>query len=322
MTIGYLLIDGNSIGFAAHSTTKLSVAGRATQAVYGTLKMLRPQISQNAALCPIVLWDGRSWRKNEFAEYKANRDDNPKMKALRDSYKIQRPDISRGLKLLGVWQLMAMNYEADDLAGMLVRKANRDGKKVVMLTADKDWLQLIGERASWYDLTKDKYVDLTNFEEMTRLVEIDKKDGTEKVTPGYKTPRAFLEGKALEGDAGDNIPGVGGIGEKGAREIINRFGSVDEFIATWGSAGKLPKKMADFVTNATGGREKYARNLRLMNLMQGAPAPERLTLTKGSFDEAAFKEFCYEHAFQSLLVNLPEWLEPFRANALERAIAA
>lgn len=310
MTVGYLLIDGNSIGFAAQATKRLSIGGKEVQAIYGSLRMLRPVIAQNIMLRPIVLWDGRSWRKNEFAEYKANRDDNPKMKALRDAYKMQRPDISRALRMLGVWQLMAINYEADDLAGMLVKRAKRDGQKVIMLTADRDWLQLVGERVSWYDLVHNLRIDTANFQAIT----------------GYRNAEEFLAGKTLQGDGGDNIPGVGGIGEKGAKDLLERYASVGAFFEHAPNhlrlGEKLPKKWVDFLNNATGGHEKYLRNLRLMNLMQGAPLPERLTLTKGTYDEAAFTEFCHEHAFRSILNEFADWLQPFRANALERDIAA
>jgi DNA polymerase I len=302
MRHGYCLVDANNIGFAAQMATKLTVGGRETQAIFGVIRTVRQIVAAHYhALDPILLWDGRSWRKDVFTEYKANRDDNPKMKLIRDGYRAQRADITRGLRCLGVPQLIAANMEADDLAGMLVRnKAHREGKKVLLISGDRDWLQLVGPRVSWHDPIRDVHITERNFTEVT----------------GYATPRAFLEGKALQGDSGDNIPGVGGIGEKGAKELIAKHGSVAQFFAWFDvlvSDAELSKKFRDFGRNVTGGRDKFARNMQIMDLLPAAPPrPERLTLNRQPLCEEAFKDFCAELAFHSILKDFEDWIAPFR----------
>lgn len=303
--LGYCLIDTNNIGFAAQAATRLNVGGMETQAIYGVLRVLqRIAAVHGHALRPIALWDGRSWRKDVYTEYKANRDANDKMTRLRDGYKVQRPFITKGLKLLGFWQMIASNMEADDLAGILVRRFSNEGKKVVLISGDRDWQQLVGPSVTWHDPIRDIRLDTSNFAEVT----------------GFPNPQAFLQGKALQGDAGDNIPGVGGIGEKGAKDLIAKVGFVQSFLDAPLLPG-TPKKFADFHSNATGGHEKFARNMRLMNLLPSdPPIPKDLKLLKGELDAAGFEEFCNELAFKSITSNLEGWLQPLR-NMHERLAA-
>ena len=296
----YLLIDGNSIGFAAQQGTRLTLGSTEVQAIFGVLRSVRMLTAQFPTLQPLVLWDGRSWRKQVFAEYKANRDDkaNPKVLAMRDSYRAQRPHISRGLRHLGIWQMIAGNMEADDLAGMMVKKAMRDSSAALMVSGDKDWLQLVGNRIVWFDPIRQNRVSIANFKEKT----------------GYANPRAFLEGKALQGDAGDNIPGVGGIGEKGAAQLLEKFASVAAFLDWVGNdeTKELGKKLREFAFNTTGGLDKFARNMQLMDLIPASPpVPERLSLTRGAVDVAVFTEFCEEFQFHSMLNDLTGWMAPF-----------
>lgn len=301
MRHGYCLVDGNNIGFAAQAAQRLSVGGRETQAIFGVIRTIRQIVATHGhALDPIVLWDGVSWRKAVYTEYKANRDDNPVLKRLRDGYKLQRREITRGLKLLGQAQMIAANMEADDLAAMLVRKAVRDDKKVILISGDRDWLQLVNERVSWHDPIRDLQVSAKNFRAVT----------------GYETPRAFLEGKALQGDAGDNIPGVGGIGEKGAKTMIAEYGSVATFLQRFegDETQVVAKKLRDFAFNTSGGRDKFARNIELMDLLSvKMPVPDRLKLDRGGLDEEAFKDFCAEFAFKSILTDFENWIAPFRS---------
>lgn len=305
-TTGYCLIDGNNVGFAAQSANRLSVGGQDTQAIYGVLRTIRQIAMTHAMLTPIVLWDGVTWRKSVYADYKANREKEAtsahdhQVKAMRASYRSQRPHITRGLRHLAVPQMIAMNLEADDLAGMLVKKARADKKKVILISGDKDWLQLVGPGVSWHDPIRDKRVNLGNFQEQT----------------GYANPRQFLEGKALQGDASDNIPGVGGIGEKGAQAILAKWGSVTALMNMWIENElrdeKLPAKLVNFLNHDGPGPAAFVRNLRLMDL-SGAhmPKPYGLKLDKGSFDKDAFAELCGEFAFKSILTDFNTWIEPF-----------
>ena len=122
----YLLIDGNSIGHAANNGTPLHVGTQQVQAIFGFVRSMRALMGVYGALTPLVLWDGASWRKMQFPDYKANRDKEAtksyeiKAQAAKESFKKQVPAIRKALTLLGIDQIMAANMEADDLAGILV----------------------------------------------------------------------------------------------------------------------------------------------------------------------------------------------------------
>jgi len=320
MNKGFLVIDGNNIGYASAATKKLKVGEQETQAIYGFLRTLQSAVLRFPMLQPIVLWDGFSWRKQAFKDYKANRDKEPEtpyeqqQAEIRASFKSQQPFIKQALKLLAVPQMIAANLEADDLAAILVRRYQPQGKKILLLSGDKDWIQLVQPGVGWLDPQRGMHITPKSLPEKLGYMKQKKVDG-ETVDLGWvpvRTPRAWLEIKALMGDTSDEIPGVGGIGEKGAIELLNQFGSVAEFWNRANTEGlKLPKKLADFASD----EEKIARfhrNMMLMDLnSKHVPAPEGLKITKGEFDQAKFGEFCEDFMFKSFLTDLDEWCKPF-----------
>ena len=106
MPNNYLIIDGNSLGHFYNNAKRLSIGETEVQAIYGFLKGLRSQISLFQTHTPLVLWDGASWRKMRFAEYKANRDkadtkNEQRMQLKKDAYKKQVPYIKKALRFLG-----------------------------------------------------------------------------------------------------------------------------------------------------------------------------------------------------------------------------
>jgi 5'-3' exonuclease len=206
MTYSLILVDGNSIGYAAHHATKLHANGKQTQAVFGVLKTINELQRSNPHATIRVLWDGR--REQRFAllpTYKDGRDDTPDKVLVREAYSEQKPWITAALSSLGIQQDHYANLEADDVAGYFVAKLKgHPTARVLLLTGDEDWLQLIAPNIDWHDRRKGLTVTLANLCEVT----------------GYLTPYAFLEGKCLTGDTSDKIKGVGGIGEKGAPEFI------------------------------------------------------------------------------------------------------
>jgi 5'-3' exonuclease len=298
---GYLLIDGNSVGFGAQNTTKLTVGGHEVQAIFGVIRTIRNMLETYTTKQPLVLWDGASWRKEQFAFYKKDRDRDPKVAASRVSYKAQRPTIAKMLKNLGVSQLAAPNLEADDLAGMYVRAARRKNLPVVLASGDRDWLQLVQPQVVWMDFIRERSVNLSNFEEFT----------------GYATTRAFVEGKALQGDTSDQVPGVGGIGEKGAKELLGKYGSVKAFF-DWCdrySVVELPKKWRDFALDPAK-RAAFDRNMKIMDLAHpDIPKPVRFSLVKGEFTRQGVTDLCAELAFNSILKDFDAFIEPFSRRA-------
>lgn len=308
MSRGYVLIDGNSIGYAANSSKKLDVGGMQVQAIYGFVRALRKIVSTFPNLTPIVLWDGKSWRKEVFEGYKAKRDATDtatqrKQTEMREIFRAQKPFIHSFCAALGVHQFSADNLEADDLAGMLVRRYDGTDRRIVLITADKDWIQLVGPKVMWFDPINDQRITA----------------GTLQEKLGVATPQAWLEVKALMGDTSDEIPGVGGIGEKGALELLATYGGVTKFVRAYraGELSKVPKKFVALATDPEKIRT-FARNMKLMDLRNPSmcPMPKNLRVVHLPLDKTAFGALCDDLMFRSISRDLDAWCEPFEQMAL------
>jgi len=290
-----VLVDGNSIGYANHNGTKLTCNGMEVQAIFGVIKSIRNLKIAYPNHKLLVLWDGHAqWRYDLHPDYKSNRGKDAASLERREKYRLQRPHIQRALSLLGVSQMTCSSAEADDLAGYTSRQY---GEEILLVSGDKDWLQLVNERTSWFDPRFDKKVNHANFFDMT----------------GYLTPQAFLQGKALQGDTSDVIPGVGGIGEKGAPEFLAEFQSVPRFFSLVDEGKFVPKKKAHINLASEEGRAKFTRNMALMNLLN-VPTPKRedITASKTTLDVDGFRDLCNEFAFVSLISKLDEFVRPYQ----------
>lgn len=303
---GYLLIDGNSIAHAANAGTVLKIGSKQVQAVFGMLRTMRKLMSLYAGYQPIILWDGASWRKMIFKEYKENRERENTLaerqqKAAKEELNKQKPIIDKALCLLGLPQLKAMNMEADDLAALLVNKYHKTGLPITLVSGDQDWIQLVRERVVWFDPIRNRKVNHRNFEEFT----------------GVKTPRQFVELKAIMGDSGDNIDGVGGIGDKGAVEFLRQFESFNNFsnmaLDKSLDVSKLPKKFRLFAEDE-GKRMRFIKNMELVDLNTTVrPKPINLHLNQGEPSVSRFEQLCKIMMFKSILQDLHEWLSVFPA---------
>ena len=300
---GFILIDGKNIAYAAQSANKLYVGDQEVQAIYGFIRTIKSVISRYPTLKPIVLWDGISWRHGVFKEYKAARikdetKSQQKMNEERAALNKQIPIIMKALEILGVDQMKADNYEADDLAGLLVSKFKNE--TILLLSGDKDWVQLVSNKVTWFDPMRDVMITPKNIEDIL----------------GVSTPTQWLEFRVLKGDVSDNISGVGGIGDVGAKTLLKEYGSVTGFINQYldGTIKDLPKKFEALATDDTK-MELYRRNIMLMDLTSTAiPKPVNLKIIKGNLDESGFELLCERLAFKSVLSNLHDWLYPFRKN--------
>ena len=338
-----ILTDGNSIGYANHHATTLSVGGQQTQAILGFIKTMRQLRMSYPTASILVLWDGKAeFRYDLHPGYKGDRHSTPKQEAEHQAYKSQVPHIQRALQLLGISHVVCYNLEADDLAGVFVPRftAKPDGE-VLLVSGDCDWQQLVRERVVWRDLrSDDRIVNIHNFFEKT----------------GYKTPYAFLEGKCLHGDNSDCISGVGGIGEGTAPLLLAEHGSVRNFWKKCDEGTYVPRTKAErslwqgnspytkdeweaqFVyvedpelseednekarkkalkkhkdAYVGQGRILFGRNLRLMQLLKPPVVDKsKLVITKGAFDRDQFADFCGEFAFMSILKGLDNFLQPFK----------
>jgi len=210
-----ILIDGNSLlhrCFHAFPSMK-APDGRPTNAVYGMLKLLINVVSQRRPTHLAVAFDvsRNSFRKREYPEYKANRKET-------DPYLIPQFCIIKGvLSSLNIPYFEKELYEADDIIGTLAVRAST-GYKVEILTGDKDCIQLVNENVSVLLMKKG----------VSQMVECTPQSTENEL--GFRHDQV-LSIKALAGDRSDNIPGVRGVGEKTAIELLRKYGTTEGVIA-------------------------------------------------------------------------------------------
>ena len=152
--------------------------------------------------------EGPNFRTDHFAEYKANRVETP------PEFIAQVPYARRLLEALRIPVLEFDRFEADDVIGTISRRAAEAGIDVVIVSSDKDMLQLVNDRVSMLNPAKDDTMyDAAKVEEFMGV-----------------PPNRVADLLALKGDAVDNIPGAPGIGDKGAKDLILKFGTVEELL--------------------------------------------------------------------------------------------
>jgi DNA polymerase I len=306
-----VLIDGNSIAHANNNASTLTVGGIEVQAIFGYLKSiraLRQGLTGDVGL--YNLWDGRAqFRLDLYPEYKGNRAAlTPADELAKASFKRQQKLIEKALEYLGLPQFRCNHLEADDLADYFVKRLVAAGVEVTLLTGDKDWLQLVQPGVTWFDPIRSRKVDTSNFLEFT----------------GYYTPAAFVQGKALQGDGSDNIPGIEGLGEKGSALFLAQWKSVANFIKAVDSGehkvkerGKGAKSLhPEQILASPEGRKLFARNVRLMSLAHAPrPAKEDLIVTAKPANVDLFLQFCERLAFRSILREKHAFLDTFGLKA-------
>ncbi|MBQ7045034.1 MAG: DNA polymerase I [Clostridia bacterium] len=208
-----LAIDGNSIINRAFYGIKLLTTkdGRYTNAVYGFINILNHLLEIEKPDAVAVAFDLKkpTFRHKEYSLYKAGR------KGMPDELASQLPILKEWLNLMGYRTIECEGYEADDILGTL---ANIFGKndECVIATGDRDSLQLVDKNV--------KVLLTTSKMGQTATVEFNEQTLFEKYS---LTPPQMIELKALMGDSSDNIPGVAGVGEKTATELIKKFGNID-----------------------------------------------------------------------------------------------
>ena len=214
-----LLIDGSSYIFRAyHAIPHLSTRkGVPTNAVYGFTTMLLKALREADPTHLAMVFDlnGSVHRTTIDPNYKATRSSPP------DDLKPQFSLVRDVVRALAVPLLEISGVEADDIIATLAQKAKAEGFKVVIITGDKDFMQLVDDDVVLYDSMRDKW---------TGSKEVVEKLGVE--------PRQVVDYMALLGDAIDNVPGVPGVGPKTASQLIQQFGTLDELLAHLDKVGK------------------------------------------------------------------------------------
>lgn len=293
------LIDGSNIAHANHNANPLTANGMQVQAIFGFIRSLRAMLeTAPAGTLPIVLWDGRAqFRFDLYPDYKGNRDPGDlKAEQHRQAYQKQVPFIRKSMEFLGVAQALHPEREADDIAAHLSDAYASLGKRVTLVSGDKDWIQLVKPGVTWLDPIRDRKVHDDTLFDMT----------------GFSSTQAYVEGKALQGDSSDHIPGVGGIGEKGAPLLLAQYGTIRNLFAAVdaGQAMKLGKAVLNLTT--PDGRAKFERNMKLMDLRAGPRIKgSDIQVTKKSPNPEAFQHLCERLMFASILRQMPQTLRAF-----------
>jgi DNA polymerase I len=234
------LIDGPSLVYRAFYALPESIAtstGEPTNAIFGFSSMLVKIVTDHGVQPTMVAWDaGSSGRTELFADYKSGRRSRP------DLLKGQWPAMEPLVEAFGYRNVKVDGYEADDVIASLAEQARGSGVPVTIVTGDRDVFQLIDEQglvqvmATARGITETKLYD--------RQAVIDRYGLTPELIPDFY---------GLKGDTSDNIPGIPGIGEKTASELIQRFGSLEGVLSHVRDIGG-PKRKQSLIDHADDAR--------------------------------------------------------------------
>lgn len=206
------LIDGNSLAYRAFFALPESIAtstGFPTNAIFGFASMLVKILTEHGPKATIVVWDrGHSGRKEVYAEYKAQRSSRP------DLFKQQWPHLEPLVEAFGYGNVSVEGYEADDVIASIAEKAKAVGVPVTIVTGDRDSFQLVD--------------DGVNIMATARGITETKLYDRERVIERYGIPPELVpDFIGLKGDTSDNIPGVPGIGDKTAAQLLQQYGTLE-----------------------------------------------------------------------------------------------
>jgi len=237
------LIDGNSLAYRAFFALPESIAtsdGRPTNAIFGFASMLVKILTDYGQVPTVVVWDaGLSGRKEISSEYKAQRSSRP------DLLKLQWPHFQPLVEAFGYSNISVEGYEADDVIAALTVQAKEKGVPVMVVTGDRDAYQLV--------------TDGVRIMSTSRGVTDTKVYDTQAVIDRYGIgPELVPDFIGLKGDTSDNIPGVPGIGDKTAADLLQKFGDLEGVLSN--------------IDNITGAKRKqnlieHADNARMSKLL-------------------------------------------------------
>jgi DNA polymerase-1 len=211
------LIDGNSLAYRAFFALPESIAtstGVPTNAIFGFASMLVKILTDYGPKATVVVWDaGSSGRKEVYSEYKAGRATRP------DLLKEQWPHLEPLVEAFGYRNIRVDGYEADDVIASIAEQAKVQDPpiEVMIVTGDRDAYQLVDEQVSIMTTSR----GITDTKVYDRQGVIDRYGIPPELVPDFL---------GLKGDTSDNIPGVPGIGDKTAADLLNRFGSLENVL--------------------------------------------------------------------------------------------
>ena len=209
------LIDGMAFAFRSYyAIPRLSNSkGQPTNALYGFARVLLKILRENEPSHIVVVFDapGKTFREDLYPEYKKNRRETP------EDLLSQLPLMDSLVEAFDVVCVRVPGVEADDVIGTLARRASEVGLDTVVVTGDKDLLQLIDDRVRVYDPNKGDSGQWYGHDEVVERFGVE--------------PARVIDALGLMGDTADNVPGVRGIGEKTARKLLEQYGSLDGLYA-------------------------------------------------------------------------------------------
>ncbi len=285
------LIDGHALAYRTYyALTRggdvsrwITTSGEPTAGTYGFISVLLRLLEQETPEYLAVTFDtGSTFRDEMYAEYKATREKMP------DDLRTQIKRIRELVGAFGIPILEAEGYEADDVLGTVARQASQEGVQVVILTGDRDLLQLA---------TEDVLIRLAG----QRLADaIDY--GPQEVQEKYKlTPKQLVDLKAMVGDSSDNIPGVRGVGEKTAVKLLSQYGTLD---AIYANLEEIPTRFRKMLEE---GREKAKLSYRLGAIVTDVPIEFELEDCRAQgYDREHIVELFRELEFRTLLSRLAQ----------------
>jgi DNA polymerase-1 len=276
-----LLIDGYSLAYRAFHALPDTIAtqsGFPTNALYGLSAMMMKMLAEERPARVVVAWDppGKTFRHEQEPTYKANRSATP------DLFREQRTHFRPLMEAFGFVNTELEGYEADDVLGTLAQRWAEAGEDVRILTGDRDAFQLVSDRVSVI-ATGRGVTDTTLYT-------------PDAVVERYGIgPELMVDFRGMVGDPSDNLPGVPGIGEKGASQLLQKYGSLDEVLAH--ADEQTPKRREVLTEHADSARR--TRNLALIRTdapvdleLEDVPplefGPERMAALREVFGQFEF----------------------------------
>ncbi|MBW7476658.1 DNA polymerase I [Paenibacillus oenotherae] len=284
----WILIDGNSIANRAFYAMPplTNSAGLYTNAAYGFTTMLLKLIEEEKPTHMLVAFDAGkvTFRHEGYSEYKGGRAKTP------SELSEQFPVIKELLSSFGIAQFELSGYEADDIIGTLTKLADQQQVSTLVVTGDKDMLQLASDHVT-IALTRKGVSDVELYDPNG----IQEKYGL--------TPLQIIDLKGLMGDASDNIPGIPGVGEKTALKMLHEYGSVEEVL---NHIGDLKGKMKEKVEAH---QEDARMSKKLATIFREVPLENKAEeLVYSGYDKAQLADMFRKLEFKSLIerLELPE----------------
>jgi DNA polymerase-1 len=283
------LIDGNSLAYRAFFALPESIGtsdGRPTNAIYGLASMLVKIIDEHHPQGVIVAWDaGMSGREVTYDLYKAQRKPRP------DLLREQWPHLMPLVEAFGYTNVKVEGYEADDVIASLVRQARDEGIEVMVVTGDRDAYQLVADGVRVMSTSR----GITE----TKIYDRD------AVVERYGVaPELITDLMGLRGDTSDNIPGVPGIGEKTATQLLQEFGSLDEVLANVDriSGAKRKQNLVEHADDARMSKQLATLQYEIETGVDLAAAMD------SEPDRGALRDFMREFELRAVMERLEEAL--------------